>query len=94
MQRLQDAVRIVKASREMEERYMLLEEMLKEERESGRIEGKAEAVIDLLSYLGEVPEALREKIISEKEPEVMRCYLRNAAAAMSIEEFQELIRQI
>ena len=94
VQRLQDAVRIVKASREMEERYMLLEEMLKEERESGRIEGKAEAVIDLLSYLGEVPEALREKIISEKEPEVMRCYLRNAAAAMSIEEFQELIRQI
>ena len=92
--RIREAVRNVKASREMEERYMLLEEMLKEERESGRIEGKAEAVIDLLSYLGEVPEALREKIISEKEPEVMRCYLRNAAAAMSIEEFQELIRQI
>ena len=98
VQRLQDAVRNVKASREMEERYMLLEEMLKEERESGRIEGKAEgkaeAVIDLLSDLGEVPEALRDKIINEKKPEVLQYYLRSASAAMSIEEFQELINQV
>ena len=86
---------------------MLLEEMLKEERESGRIEGKAEgkvegkvegkaeaeAVIDLLSDLGEVPETLRDKIINEKEPKVLRCYLRSASAAMSIEEFQKFIEQ-
>ena len=39
MQKLQDAVRNVKTSREMEERYMLLEELLKEEREAGRNEG-------------------------------------------------------
>ena len=49
---------------------MLLEELLKEEREAGRTEGlaqgKAEAVLELLSDLGEVPEELREKILGEK----------------------------
>ena len=73
---------------------MLLEEMLKEERESGRIEGKAEAVINLLSELGEVPETLRDKILNEKEAKVLQCYLRSASAAMSIEEFQKLINQV
>ena len=40
VQKLQDAVRNVKASREMEERYMQLQELLKEERDAGRAEGK------------------------------------------------------
>ena len=42
VQKLQSAVRNVKASREMDERYMLLEEMLKDEREAGRAVGRAE----------------------------------------------------
>ena len=97
VQRLQDAVRNVKASREMEERYMLLEEMLKEEREAGRasgkIEGKAEDILEFLSDLGEVPKELREKIQSEKNLEILKSYLRKASAAKSIEEFQKLIEQ-
>lgn len=42
VRRLQEAVRKVKESREMEERYMLLEELLKTERNEGRLEGLAE----------------------------------------------------
>ena len=76
---------------------MLLEELLKEEREAGRTEGlaqgKAKAVLELLSDLGEVPEELREKILGEKELDVLKFYLRKSSIAKSIEEFQELIRE-
>jgi flagellar biosynthesis/type III secretory pathway protein FliH len=40
--RLQDSVTRIKASREMGERYMLFEELLKEEFRNGKAEGKAE----------------------------------------------------
>ncbi len=40
--RLQESIRKVKGSREMGERYMTLEEMLREEREEGRQEGREE----------------------------------------------------
>ena len=109
VQRLQDAVRNVKASREMEERYMLLEELLKEEREKGRIEGKAEgkaegkvegkvegkaeSILELLSDLGEVPEELRKKILGEKDLDILKSYLKKASASKTIEEFQKLIDQ-
>ena len=105
VQRLQDAVRNVKASREIEERYMLLEELLKEERENGRIEGKAEgkvegkvegkaeSILELLSDLGEVPEELRKKILGEKDLDILKSYLKKASASKTIEEFQKLIDQ-
>ena len=98
VQRLQDAVRNVKASREMEERYMLLEELLKEERENGRIEGKAEgkaeSILELLSDLGEVPEELRKKILGEKDLDILKSYLKKASASKTIEEFQKLVDQL
>ena len=110
VQRLQDAVRNVKASREMEERYMLLEELLKEERETGRIEGraegraegkvegkvegKAESILELLSDLGEVPEELRKKILGEKDLDILKSYLKKASASKTIEQFQKLVDQL
>ena len=98
VQRLQDAVRNVKASREMEERYMLLEELIKEERENGRIEGKAEgkaeSILELLSDLGEVPEELRKKILGEKDLDILKSYLKKASASKTIEEFQKLVDQL
>ena len=93
VQKLQDAVRNVKTSREMEERYMLLEELLKDEREAGRNEGRTEVILELLSDLGEVPEELLEKILGEKDLNVLKFYLKKASIAKSIEEFQELIRE-
>lgn len=41
---LQKAVHHIKMSREMEERYMLLEELMQEERAEGRAEGIAEGL--------------------------------------------------
>ena len=45
VKRLQDSVRQVKASREMEERFMVLQEMMRLEREEGRAEGRGKSRI-------------------------------------------------
>ena len=66
VKKLQESVRHVKESREMEERFMLFQEMLRDERAEGKAEGKAEYIIDLLEELGSISDELREKIMTEK----------------------------
>ncbi len=106
VRRLQRSIRRIKSDREMGERYMLFEEMLKDERaegrEEGRAEGKAEglvegqtnglseAVLELLSVYGEVPADLREYICSLKDTAALRQLLKKAAQAKSISEFESL----
>ena len=88
IKRVQTAVRNVKASREMEEQYMLLEELIKEEREHALAEGRElglsegrelgltegisrgqiSSILELLSYLGEVPEGIKEAVSEENDP--------------------------
>ena len=53
----------------------------------GKVEGKAEAVLLLLSDLGEVPEYLRNQIEGQKDGSVLAGWLRLAAKVQSIEEF-------
>ncbi|MGN0353541.1 MAG: Rpn family recombination-promoting nuclease/putative transposase [Muricoprocola sp.] len=89
VKRLQEAVEGVKRDREMEGRYMLFEEMLKDE----KAEGKAEDIMDLLSDLGKVPDELCEKIMEEKNFDTLRSYLKKAAVAKTIEEFESLIEE-
>ncbi len=94
VRQLQAAVRRVKASREWEARFVIFEEMLQEQREAGRAEGKVEDIIILLEGLpGEVPEDLREYLFSEKDSGVLHGYLKLAASASSVEEFARQIRQ-
>lgn len=85
--KLQDAVRRIKESREMEERYMILEEMLRDERAEGRAEGKAESVLELLEEIGSVPEELRERILGSTDLQILNRWLKQAAKAESIEQF-------
>ena len=61
-------------------------------RAEGRAEGKAEAILDLLSDFGMVPDELREKILKEKDLDILCSYLKKAAASKSIEEFETLIK--
>ena len=96
VEQLQTAVRQIKANREMEEKFMLLEELLMDEREAGRAEGLeagrakglAEAVLDLLQELsGEIPEDLKGRILAEKDSSILRHYLKTVSSAGSVEEF-------
>ncbi len=87
--RVQDAVRNVKTSREMEEQYMLLEELIKEERKEVFAEGCISAILELLSDLGEVPEDIRKALEETTDPEVLRTCLKQAAKATSMDEFMK-----
>lgn len=94
--RLQKSVERIRESREMEARYMLLEELLRDERKEGRAEGRAEgkadAVLELLGDLGPVPEELRAEIQDEQNQEVLNKYLKLAAHADSIRHFMESMK--
>ena len=53
----------------------------------GRTEGKAEALLTVLGCKGEVPEALRSKILSEKDLKLLNDWLLRAVSCESVEEF-------
>ena len=89
VKQLQDSVQKVKSSRKMEENFMILREMLRDERAEGRAEGKAESVIELLGEIGPVSDELREKIINEKDMSELLKWLKLAAKAESVQQFEE-----
>ncbi len=98
VRRLQCSIRRIKSDREMGERYMLLEEMLKDERAEGlvegrtqgRIEGAQEMIFELLSLYGEVPADLRKRIRSVQDTAALGQLLKMAAQVKSISEFESV----
>lgn len=93
---LQESVREVKGNREMGERFMIFEEMLKDERAEGLAEGRAEGRIDvlcqILKELGEIPYELRNRIKVEKDLNVLSSWVKVAAKAESMEDFIQKIQ--
>lgn len=91
VRRLQDSVQRVKADREMEERFMLLEEKLKEERAEGekigQIQGARDMLLKMLEILGEIPGPIEEKICSVSDQEILMDWAKIAVQSMSMEEF-------
>ena len=53
----------------------------------GLVEGLASAVLDLLSDMGSVPEALEAQIKSERNPDTLRNWNKVAAKSDSVEDF-------
>ena len=49
--------------------------------------GKAQIVLSFLADLGDVTEPLKERILSEKDPELLTVWSKVAAKAASIDEF-------
>ena len=96
VRRLQDSVQRVKANREMEERFMLLEEKLKEERAEQRIgqtQGARDMLLKMLEILGEIPEPIRERITSVSEQETLTDWAKIAVQSASMEEFVKKISE-
>ena len=61
----------------------------KENREDGRAEGKAESILDVLSEFGNISSDLSAKIMSEKNLDVLKRWLKLAAKVDGIEEFEQ-----
>lgn len=91
--KLQKSVQDIKASRELEGRYMLFQEVLKKEYAEGMadgiIEGTARNVMKLLGLKGFVAEEIRARIQDEKDLIVLEKWLEKAATCKSVEEFVE-----
>ena len=86
---LQESIRRIKSSRKMEERFMVLEEMLKEEREEGKAEGKAEALIKFIKKTWSVSDVMEERIINEKDSNTLDRWFDLALESASFEDFQK-----
>ncbi len=91
LKRLHESIREIKASADMEVEYMKMEERERIIRDEGKqigiINGKIEAVLELLEDKGEVPEKVKAEIFAETDPEVLKKWLRLAAKSETIEEF-------
>ena len=89
----------LKRSREMEERFMIFEEMLKEEHAQGLEEGRREGLVEgcvstlketLLLFLknfGEVPNEISEQIQLQQETEVLKHWMKIAFQSETLDEF-------
>ena len=75
-----------------------LEELMKDEMDAkkaeGKMEGNTEFVLDLLLDLGEVPEKLQAEIMGQKNPEILKQWIKYAARAETVEEFEQKIRKM
>ena len=87
--RLQRAVQDIKQSRTMEEKYMLTELLMQDERRAGRAEELKESILTFLEEIGSVPDTCKEKIRQENELGTLRKWLKLAVKADSIERFLE-----
>lgn len=85
----QRTIRRVKTSREMGERYMTLEELLREEKEEGRLDAKREAVLELLEEFGELPEDWKLRIGKLEDAAILKNLHKLAARADSLRAFEE-----
>lgn len=94
---LQDSIDKIKQNRGMEERYMLLEEMMRNERQEGKIEGKLEGntegkqefLLTALESKFSVPSELKEKIMSETNIEKLNLWFQLSFKVSSLEEFEQ-----
>lgn len=65
-----------------------LREWMEDERMEGKIEGKAEVLIELLTEYGNVSEKLKDRIMKEKNEVLLHRWIKLAARVISVEEFE------
>ena len=98
VRQVQKSVTHIKGSREMEERFMLLELLMQDERREGRKEGIEEGrkeglkvTIEMLqmvlSKFGQLPDSLLETLHEQQDIEVIKNWMETALKAQSLDEF-------
>ncbi|GAB5615763.1 Rpn family recombination-promoting nuclease/putative transposase [Faecalimonas canis] len=92
VEQIQKSICEIKGNREMEERLMIFEEMLKEEYVAGQTEERKETLLLFLQNLGTVPEELCSRIQNQQDLEVLKQWTQFAFQSKSLEEFSEKIK--
>ena len=66
-------------------------------KELGKVEGirlgTVNNIMEFLEDLGEIPETLKSKIMQEERPDVLRRWLKLAAKAETIEQFEKSVEK-
>lgn len=88
LKKIHECVEKIKSSEEMGVRFMQSWEEKIIERQEGRSEGMAEAVLALLLEIGAVSDVLRDTIASQADLNILKEWLKLAAKAESVEAFQ------
>ena len=94
VKQLQDSIQRVKQNREMERQYMLLEDLLKEERKAEVIKIRREDIMEYLEELGEISEELYNRVMSETRVDILKHMFKDAVKADSLEEFEKSISNL
>ena len=68
---------------------MTLEELLKDEKQEGRLEATRENILELLEELGPVPDQLRDQLEELEELEDLKALHKMSARADSIQAFKK-----
>ena len=89
---LQRSVTLVKQSREMEQRYMLLQELIDAGRSEGERKKQIANILTLLKHKGTVSETLRSKITEETDLGVLERWFELAIETDSVEQFAREIQ--
>ena len=95
VRQVQKSVIHIKENREMEERFMLLELLLQDERregrkegrEAGELEGAQEMLQMALNRFGELSENLLKTLHQQQDIEVIRKWMETALQAESLDDF-------
>lgn len=97
VEQLQNFIRKIKESREMEERFIIFEEMLKEERAEGiakgRQEGFEETLLVFLKNFGDVPDEVVEQIQAQQDMEVLKNWMQVAFQSKTLEAFVQKMQE-
>ena len=88
---LQKTVSDIKESRRMEERYMLTELLMQDERRAGRAEGRMadrkDSILELLEELGIVSNELYDRIMAEDDMNKLREWTKLVIRVDSVDQF-------
>ena len=69
----------------------LFAEKLQNKLEEGKAEGKTLAILELLEEIGPVDDSLKRRILSERDQAVLSCWLKAAAKAESMDDFERRV---
>ena len=83
----------VKSDKKVWPEYMKRYEILQRERVEGRLEGKAEDIMELLEDIGVISEQLEKQIREQNDLETLGKWLKLAARSKDIMEFERLISE-
>ena len=77
----------IKRNRDWEAKFVLLEEMMEDERAQGEAKGKAEYILAIIKTHGDIPDDIRERILNEKDLKLLDQWFSLALSVKNVDEF-------